>query len=84
MKKAFRQPMAASGSGLAYYLTTIPTIYSTRFFEENAAWMDSREATLNMSDVFTPYGKGDGSIHKVTCPVALTMGIRMWLFRPTW
>lgn len=27
-----------------------------------------------MSDEFTPYGAGDGSIHQVTCPVALTMG----------
>ncbi len=36
--------------------------------------LDWSLATLNMSDVFTPYGKGDSSIHKVTCPVALTMG----------
>ena len=26
-----------------------------------------------MSDEFTPYGKGDGTIHNIKCPVALTM-----------
>lgn len=42
--------------------------------QRNLVDLDWSLATLNMSDVFTPYGKGDGSIHKVSCPVALTMG----------
>ena len=25
-----------------------------------------------MSDEYTPYGKGDGTIHNITCPVAFT------------
>lgn len=42
--------------------------------QRNLVDVDWSLATLNMSDVFTPYGKGDGSIHNITCPVALTMG----------
>jgi pimeloyl-ACP methyl ester carboxylesterase len=54
--------------------------------EENDFWMeetlkqrnlidvDWSLATFNMSDEFTPYGKGDGSIHNIKCPVGLTMG----------
>lgn len=54
--------------------------------EQNEAWMaetlkqrnlvdlDWALATMNMSDEFTPYGPGDGSIHNISCPVALTMG----------
>lgn len=42
--------------------------------QRNLVDLDWALATLNMSDEHTPYGKGDGSIHKVTCPVALTMG----------
>ncbi|MBR7082338.1 MAG: alpha/beta hydrolase [Oscillospiraceae bacterium] len=38
--------VAKCGSGLAYYLTTIPIIYSTRFFEERAEWMEGREKML--------------------------------------
>ena len=38
--------VARCGSGLAYYLTTIPIIYSTRFFEEHADWMEGREKML--------------------------------------
>ena len=52
--------------------------------EQNELWMaetlkqrnlldlDWALATLNMSDEYTPYGKGDGSIHNVTCPCAFT------------
>lgn len=36
----------ASGDGLAYYLTTIPLIYSPAFYTENLAWMKKREALL--------------------------------------
>ena len=42
--------------------------------QRNLVDLDWALASLNMSDEFTPYGAGDGSIHKVTCPVALTMG----------
>lgn len=38
--------VARTGSGYAYYLTTIPVIYSTAFFEEQAQWMENREAFL--------------------------------------
>lgn len=52
--------------------------------EENELWMsetlkqrnlvdlDWALATFNMSDEFTPYTKGDGTIHNIKCPVALT------------
>ncbi len=42
--------------------------------QRNLVDLDWALANLNMSDEYTPYGPGDGSIHKVTCPVALTMG----------
>ena len=54
--------------------------------EDNELWMsetlkqrtlvdlDWALANLNMSDEFTPYGPGDGSIHNIVGPVALTMG----------
>ena len=38
--------VAKTGSGEAYYLTTIPVIYSTAFYEREAAWMDRREGVL--------------------------------------
>ncbi|MBR3004307.1 MAG: alpha/beta hydrolase [Lachnospiraceae bacterium] len=38
--------VAESGNGRSYYLTAIPVIYSTRFFEEHAEWMDKREQLL--------------------------------------
>lgn len=38
--------VAKSGNGESYYLTAIPVIYSTRFFEEQKAWMEKRESTL--------------------------------------
>ena len=37
---------ARSGGGKSYYLTAIPVIYSTRFFEERADWMAEREQSL--------------------------------------
>ena len=42
--------------------------------QRNIVDLDWALATLNMSNEHTPYGKGDGSIANVTCPVALTMG----------
>lgn len=41
--------------------------------QRNLVDLDWALATLNMSDEYTPYGPGDGSIHKIKCPVALTM-----------
>ena len=38
--------VAKTGVGEAYYLTTIPVIYSTGFYEREAAWMDRREGVL--------------------------------------
>ena len=38
--------VARTGVGEAYYLTTIPVIYSTGFYERESAWMDRREGTL--------------------------------------
>ena len=38
--------VAKTKSGYAYYLTTIPVIYSCGFFEREKAWMDRRESVL--------------------------------------
>ena len=38
--------VAKTGVGEAYYLTTIPVIYSTAFYEREAAWMERREGVL--------------------------------------
>lgn len=37
---------AATGDGLAYYLVSIPMIYSPKFYEENITWMKNREKLL--------------------------------------
>lgn len=42
--------------------------------QRNLVDLDWALATLNMSDEFTPYGKGDGTIHNITCPCAFTSG----------
>jgi pimeloyl-ACP methyl ester carboxylesterase len=42
--------------------------------QRNLVDLDWALATLNMSDEYTPYGPGDGSIKNIKCPVALTMG----------
>ena len=41
--------------------------------QRNLVDLDWALATLNMSDEFTPYGKGDGTIKDIKCPVALTL-----------
>ncbi len=41
--------------------------------QRNLVDLDWALATLNMSDEYTPYGMGDGSIKDIVCPVALTM-----------
>lgn len=40
--------------------------------QRNLVDLDWALANLNMSDEYTPYGKGDGTIHNIKCPVALT------------
>ncbi len=42
--------------------------------QRNLVDLDWALATLNMSDEYTPYGKGDGTIKNIKCLVALTMG----------
>ncbi len=42
--------------------------------QRNLIDLDWALATFNMSNEYTPYGLGDGSIQKVSCPVAFTMG----------
>lgn len=42
--------------------------------QRNIVDLDWALANFNMSDEFTPYGKGDGTIKDIKCPVALTMG----------
>ena len=41
--------------------------------QRNLVDLDWALATLNMSDEFTAYGAGDGSIHNIKCPCAFTM-----------
>ena len=36
----------ATSSGISYYLTTIPFIYSPKFFVENREWMENRKKIL--------------------------------------
>ncbi len=88
--------VAASGSGLAYYLTTIPTIYSTCFFEENAQWMESREATLTeyfsdpgvlarlrrLTDSSRPFDVSH-RLGEITCPTLILSGSEDGLVPPT-
>ena len=88
--------VAASGSGPAYYLTTIPTIYSTRFFEENAAWMEGREATLTeyfsnpevlsrlsrLTDSSRPFDVSD-RLGEISCPTLILSGSEDGLVPPT-
>lgn len=40
--------------------------------QRNLVDLDWALATLNMSDEYTPYGPGDGSIHNIQCPCAFT------------
>lgn len=88
--------VARSGSGLAYYLTTIPVIYSTRFFEEHAEWMEGREAALTkyfsrpevlaalirLTDSSRDYDVTD-RLHEITCPTLVISSSEDALVPPT-
>lgn len=88
--------VAKTGSGYAYYLTTIPVIYSTRFFEEQAAWMEKREATLTeyfgredvrqalirLTDSSVGYDVVD-RLHEITCPTLILSSSEDVLVPPT-
>lgn len=76
--------VAKTGSGYAYYLTTIPVIYSTEFFEKRADWMDNREAFLTeyfsrpevlealirLTDSSVTYNVVD-RLHEIICPTLI-------------
>ncbi|MBO5328779.1 MAG: alpha/beta hydrolase [Clostridia bacterium] len=42
--------------------------------QRNLVDLDWALATFNISEEFTPYGKGNGTIKNVVCPAAFTMG----------
>ena len=76
--------VAKTGNGYAYYLTTIPVIYSTAFFEQHADWMEGREAYLTeyfsrkdvlealirLTDSSVGYDVTD-RLHEITCPTLI-------------
>ena len=76
--------MASSGNGRGYYFTTIPLIYSQKFYEKNYEWMRKREQTLipyfsdksvleqyiRLVDSAENYNELD-NVHKISCPTLL-------------
>lgn len=88
--------VAKTGNGFAYYLTTIPVVYSTQFFEARADWMDGRENTLKehfskpevlqalirLTDSSVPYNKVD-RLHEITCPTLIISSSEDALVPPT-
>ena len=88
--------VAKTGSGHAYYLTTIPIIYSTQFFEDRADWMESREAYLTeyfsrkdvlealirLTDSSVGYDVVD-RLHEITCPTLILSSSEDGLVPPT-
>ena len=88
--------VAKTGSGLAYYLTTIPVIYSTKFFEERADWMEGREkflteyfsqkevleSLIRLTDSSRNYDVVD-RLHEITCPTLIISGSEDGLVPPT-
>ena len=88
--------VAKTGIGYAYYLTTIPVIYSTRFFEERAQWMENREAYLTeyfsrpevlqalirLTDSSRDYDVVD-QLHQITCPTLIISSSEDALVPPT-
>ena len=88
--------VAKTKNGYAYYLTTIPVIYSTAFFEKEAAWMERREATLTeyfsrsdvqeslirLTDSSRDYDYVD-RLGEITCPTLIISGSEDALVPPT-
>lgn len=88
--------VARTDNGYAYYLTTIPVIYSTKFFEEHAVWMDNREAFLTeyfgrndvrqalirLTDSSVEYDVVD-QLHKISCPTLIISSSEDVLVPPT-
>lgn len=88
--------VAKTGSGYAYYLTTIPVIYSTQFFEDRADWMESREsylteyfsrkdvleALIRLTDSSVGYDVVD-RLHEIACPTLIISSSEDALVPPT-
>ncbi len=88
--------VARSKSGLAYYLTTIPVIYSTGFYEKEAAWMEKREevlipyfsnpavleALIRLTDSSRDYDYVD-RLCEIECPTLIISGSEDGLVPPT-
>lgn len=88
--------VARTGSGYAYYLTTIPVIYSTEFFENHADWMEGREAFLTqyfskpevlqalirLTDSSVGYDVVD-RLHEIHCPTLILSSSEDALVPPT-
>ena len=88
--------VAKKKDGYAYYLTTIPVIYSTEFFERESAWMQSREETLKayfsredvlealirLTDSSRDYNYMD-RLHEITCPTMIISASEDVLVPPT-
>ncbi len=88
--------VAKTGIGYAYYLTTIPVIYSTQFFEERAAWMEGREgfltqhfskpevlqALIRLTDSSVTYNVVD-RLQEIACPTLIISSSEDALVPPT-
>ena len=88
--------VAKTGDGYAYYLTTIPIIYSTQFFEDRAAWMEGREgylteyfsnpavlqALIRLTDSSVTYNVVD-RLHEIKCPTLIISSSEDALVPPT-
>lgn len=88
--------VAKTGIGYAYYLTTIPVIYSTQFFEERAAWMEGREgfltqhfskpevlqALIRLTDSSVTYNVVD-RLQEISCPTLIISSSEDALVPPT-
>ena len=88
--------VARTGDGLAYYLTTIPVIYSTGFYEREADWMQKREGTLipyfsnpavlealiRLTDSSRDYDYTD-RLCEIHCPTLIISGSEDGLVPPT-
>ncbi len=79
--------VGAQGNGLAYYLTTIPIIYSTAYYQNNKQWFDNRKVMLSqlfdnatvmatfkrLVDSAECYNVTD-RLHEIQCPTLIISG----------